>query len=683
MIAAGTTPRPGDKAEPVGSLSVALAHANRLLETRPALAEEQAIEILRAVPGNAEALLIQAVARRRQSDGEGARTALVQLIAAHRHWPRAHFELGLTLAGLGDGGEAETALRRATELNPGMSDAWRALGDLRTLRGDAGAADAAYAQQIRSSVDNPVLIEAATALIDNRLAIAERLLKDFLKRFPTDVAAIRMLAEVAARLGRFADAETLLHRCLELAPGFAAARHNYAIALHRQGKSGAALPEIDRLLAGDPADPGLRNLKAAALSQTGDHEETIALYAGVLKDYPFQPKVWMSYGHALKTAGRLSEGIDAYRKSIAQMPGLGEAWWSLANLKTFRFAPAEVAAMRGQLARADLSDEDRLHFHFALGKALEDAGDQAESFRHYAEGNRIRHDQLGYLADETTERVRRSTALFTREFLDARAGEGCPAPDPIFVVGLPRSGSTLIEQILSSHSAVEGTSELPDIGAIARALGDKRRRRDETQYPELLADLAPDRLRELGQDYLSRTRIQRKTGRPFFIDKTPQNFLHLGLIRLIMPNAKIIDARRHPMATCFSGFKQHFARGQPFTYNLCDLGRYYRDYVAMMAHFDRVSPGAVHRVIHEDMVDDTEAQTRRLLDYCGLPFEESCLRFHENDRAVRTASSEQVRRPIFRDGLDQWRNYEPWLDDLKAALGDVLENYPAAPDFGV
>ncbi len=671
----------GEAQTPVGSLAVALGHARRLLDSKPSLAVEQAGEILAVIPDNAEARLILGIAQRRAGDPQSARSTLTMLVARRPHWPQAHYELGVTLAAIGDSGPALAAMKRAIQLKPDMSDAWRALGDLHTLAGDTAAADAAYAQSIRHSVTNPVLMEAAAALVDNRLAVAERLLKDFLKRFPTDVAAIRMLAEVAARLGRFADASTLLARCLELAPGFAPARYNYAIALHRQGRSGDALPQIDRLLAEEPGNPAYRNLKAAALSQVGEYEATIALYAGVLRDYPNQPKVWMSYGHALKTAGRQQDGIAAYRESIAQAPGLGEAYWSLANLKTFRFTPTDIGAMRAQLARADLGDDDRLHFHFALGKALEDAGDFARSFTHYAEGNAIRHAQVGYAPEETTERLRRSTALFTRSFLNQRAEAGCLSPDPIFVVGLPRSGSTLIEQILSSHSAVEGTSELPEIGLIARALGDKRRRRDDTNYPELLGELPPQRLRELGEEYLARTRIQRKTDRPFFIDKTPQNFLHLGMIRLILPNAKIIDARRHPLAACFSGFKQHFARGQPFSYDLVALGRYYRDYLAMMAHFDQVAPGIVHRVIYETMVEDTEAEIRRLLAYCGLPFEDSCLRFHETDRAVRTASSEQVRRPIFRDGLDHWRNYEPWLGPLKASLGDALDSYPEASAF--
>jgi tetratricopeptide (TPR) repeat protein len=665
--------------EPSGSLSTALSHAVRLLETRPAMAERQATEILNVVPGHAEALLIQGMATRLTGKLTESRTILETLVAGHPFWPDAHYQLGMTLAAAGTIEAAEHALGRAAELKPQMSDAWRALGDLATMRGDSKTADRHYARQIRTSVTNPALLEAAGALVDNRLAVAERALKTFLNHFPTDVTAIRMLAEVAARIGRFADAETLLRRCLELAPSFHAARNNYATALLRQGKAAEALVQVEQLLARDPYDPGYRNLKAAILGQLGDYAETIALYESVLRDHPNQPKVWMSYGHALKTAGRGPDGIAAYRRGIAQMPQLGEAYWSLANLKTFRFSNDDLGAMRAQLARPDLNTDDRLHFYFALGKALEDAGEYGDSFTHYAEGNRIRKAQLGYDPDQTTERVRRAKALFTSAFLGARAATGSPAPDPIFVVGLPRSGSTLIEQILSSHSAVEGTMELPDLSNIALRLADRRGRDDPTRYPECLGDMDDGQLRALGEEYLERTRIQRRMDKPFFIDKMPHNFFHVGMLRLILPNARIVDARRHPLSACFSGFKQHFARGQSFSYGLEDLGRYYRDYADLMAHFDAVAPGAVHRVHYETMVEDTETEVRRLLDFLGLPFEAACLRFHENERAVRTASSEQVRQPIFRDGIDHWRHYEPWLEPLKTALGEIATRYPDPP----
>src|SRR5450755_54949 len=389
----------------------------------------------------------------------------------------------------------------------------------------------------------------------------------------------------------------------------------------------------------------------------------------------------MSFGHALKTKGREEESIAAYRKSLELAPALGEAYWSLANLKTYRFSSADMQQMRQQLDQESLADEDRYHLHFALGKALEDARSYPESFENYAHGNRIRRAGIGYAPEEMSAHVRRSKALLTRDFFAPRALFGSAAPDPIFVVGLPRSGSTLVEQILSSHSQVEGTMELPDLAAIAKTLSGITRKGQDSNYPETLATLDADACRALGEQYLSQTRIQRKTAAPYFIDKMPNNFAHIGLIQLALPHAKIIDARRHPLGCCFSGFKQHFARGQNFTYSLEDVGRYYRDYVELMAHFDAALPGRIHRVIYESMVEDTESEVRKLLEYCGLPFEAGCLRFYENERAVRTASSQQVRRPIFREGVDHWRHYEPWLDPLKDALGPVLGSYPAVPEF--
>ncbi|WP_421937139.1 sulfotransferase [Phenylobacterium sp.] len=546
-------------------------------------------------------------------------------------------------------------------------------------QGETEAAEAVDLRGVRASVGDPALVQAARALCDNDLRVAEHTLRAVLKARPTDVAAIRMLAETAMRLGRYDDAENLLARCVELAPGFTAARHNYATVLYRQNRSEAAIAQIDRLLADDPRNPGYRNLKAAALAKIGEYDQAIELYGGVLKDQPGQAKVWMSYGHALKTVGRQAEAIDSYRRCVAIAPQFGEAWWSLANLKTVRFDDADILAMEMELRRADLGEEDRFHLEFALGKAREDRADYEASFGHYLRGNALRRESLAYEASEITGQVQRAKTVLTPELFAARAGQGCPAPDPIFVVGLPRSGSTLVEQILASHSCVEGTQELPDIIALVRRLGGKARRASESRYPEVLAELSPDDLAALGQEYLDRAQVHRKLGRPLFIDKMPNNWTHVGLIHLILPNAKIIDARRHPLGCCFSGFKQHFARGQGFTYDLTDIGRYYSDYVALMAHFDAILPGRVHRVIYERMVADPEGQTRALLDHCGLPFEDACLRFYDNDRAVRTASSEQVRRPIFTDAADHWRNYEPWLGPLKAALGPVLDAYPDAP----
>ncbi len=673
-------------AENVADLQVALSHAARLLDTEPALAAEQADEILRVAPGHPMAQLIAGIAARRQGDAARALALIEPLAATQPKAPAVHCELGLTYGDLGRGEDAIAALRRAVALKPDLADAWRALADHLAAIGDASGADTARAQQIKAATRDPRLLAPAVALQENDIPLAEALLRDHLKQHPTDVAALRMLAEVAGRLGRYTDAETLLNRCLELAPGFTAARHNLAIVLTRQNRATDALAEARHLLDLEPRNPGYRSLMAAIQSQLGEYGECIRLYESVLADYPKQPKVWMSYGHGLKTAGRTDEAITAYRKATSIAPQLGEAWWSLANLKTFRFEPADLDTMRRQLARKDVAQEDRFHLHFALGKALEDAAQHEDSFTHYAEANRLRHETIRYDADQTTGLVQRSKALFTEEFLAARAGAGCLARDPVFIVGLPRSGSTLIEQILSSHSQVEGTMELPDIPAMVRAItsGDARgtaARADRARYPGVLAELDAARLRELGEEFLERTRIQRKTAAPLFIDKLPNNWQHVGLIHLMLPNAKIVDARRHPLSCGFSVFKQHFARGQNFSFRLEDIGRYYRDYVELMAHFDAVLPGRVHRVHYEAMVADTEHEVRRLLDYCGLPFEAACLRFHENERAVRTPSAEQVRQPIYTDALEQWRHYEPWLGPLRDALGPVLAEYPAVPAF--
>jgi tetratricopeptide (TPR) repeat protein len=387
----------------------------------------------------------------------------------------------------------------------------------------------------------------------------------------------------------------------------------------------------------------------------------------------------MSFGHVLKTVGRLDEGIAAYRRAIGLAPALGEAWWSLANLKTVRLGPADVEAMTAALSAPGLSREDLFHLHFALGKAHDDAAEPEGAFHHYAEGNRLRRELIGYDADETRRGVDRSIALFTPAFFTERDGWGSPAPDPVFILGMPRSGSTLLEQILASHAEVEGTMELPDIPALVRRLGGRTRKSEESAYPEMLSTLGSDELRALGEEYLERARIHRKTDKPFFVDKMPNNWAHVGLIHLILPGARIVDARRHPLDCCFSNFRQHYARGQGFSYSLSDMGRYYADYVRLIAHFDRVLPGHIHRVVHERLIEEPEREIRALLDALGLPFDPACLRFHENKRAVRTASSEQVRRPINREGMDQWRAYEAHLGPLKEALGPVLDAYPEAP----
>jgi len=570
---------------------------------------------------------------------------------------------------------AVASLRQLLARDPRLPHAWRQLADHLDLAGDRSGAAAAYLEHVRNAAHDPTLMQAARALHANQIPQAEGLLRQHLMQAPTDVAAIRMLAELAMRVDRAEDADALLERCLELAPGFREARHNYAIVLNRLNRPVQAIVELERLLLDEPDHAGYRNLKAVALCHTGDYTTAIEIYEDLLRVHPRQAQIWLSLGHALKTAGHTQRAIAAYGNCIKLDPKFGDAWWSLANLKTFRFDEAQIAQMQATLARTDLATEHHVCLEFAVAKALEDRAEYAASFAHYEAGNQLRLQQMPYSADDTSLLMQRARETFSAEFFRARAGFGCAAPDPIFIVGLPRAGSTLVEQILASHSCVEGTMELPDIISITRALRRAAADKRAGAYHEALARLGGDELRELGEQYLARTRIHRKLGRAFFIDKMPNNFAHVGLIQLILPNAKIVDVRRQPLACCFSAFKQHFARGQNFTYGLPNIGRYYRDYVQLMQHFDSVLPGRVHRVIYEDLVADTEHEVRRLLEYCGLPFEDGVLRFFENDRPVRTASSEQVRQPIYTAGVDHWQRFEPWLGPLKQALGPVLQSW--------
>ena len=625
-------------AEPVGTLEVALAHASRLLAVKPSAAAEQAREILKVIPREPQAFLI----------------------------------LGQARAALGEVEESIDALTHAVSLRPESPDAWLALADQLRERGDAQAADRAYAHYIKAATRDPRLMRAAAALCENRIPEAEALLRAHLARHPTDVAALRMLAEVAARLMRYFDALRLLERCLELAPSFDAARHNYATVLNRQSRSAEALKQCAQLLAKDPHHAGYRSLQAAISANLGEYADCIAAYESVLREYPQQPKLWTSYGHALRTTGRVPESIAAYRRALSMEPTLGEAWWSLANLKTFRFTDADVLAMREAVSRGDLTDEDRLHFEFALGKALEDAAAYEQSFSHYAAGNALRRSQHGYDPEENSRFVRRSKELFTRQFFAEREGAGAPARDPIFIVGLPRAGSTLIEQILASHSQVEGTMELSDIPRLVQQLRGRGGEGD-SRYPAVLAQLSREDFARFGEQYLRDTLLYRRAGRPRFIDKMPNNFRHIGLMHLMLPAARIIDARRGAMACCFSNFKQLFASGQQFTYSFEDIARYYRSYVELMDHWQRVLPGALLRVQHEELVADFEPQVRRILEFCGLPFAPECLEFHKTRRRVHTASSEQVRRPINAEGLELWRHFEPWLGPLREALGELAE----------
>lgn len=585
---------------------------------------------------------------------------------------RAHQEEGHLRRALGDAGGALAAYARACQFNPALEAAWRGQVEILTAAGNAGAARHVQ-QRLDALRALPKPLLAVTDLIgQGRILKAEELCRRFMQQQPRNVEGMRLLADIGVRLGVLEDAEFLLESAVAFEPDNVPARIDWIGVLRKRQKFERAREEAQRLLDRDPDNPQFQSLFAIEAMQTGDYEVALETFDAILEKVPGDPVTLTSRGHALKTCGRADEAVEAYRAALGSQPRHGEAWYSLANLKTYRFTDDELTRMSEREEDPNLGLMDRVHLFFALGKAHEDRGEFERSFECYARGNALKKAQSRYDADRMQEELAATRALCTEAFFREREGGGHEAPDPIFVLGLPRAGSTLVEQILSSHSAIDGTLELPNILSLSQRL---RRRKEGGGYPDVLATLTEAERAEFGEAFIEDTRIHR-AGAPLFIDKMPNNFRHIGLIRLILPNAKIIDARRHPMACCFSGFKQLFAEGQEFSYDLTDIGRYYRDYADLMDHWDRALPGAVLRVMHEEVVDDLEGQVRRMLDYCGLPFEESCLRYWETERAVRTPSSEQVRRPIFRESVEQWRNYEPWLDPLKDALGPMLERYP-------
>jgi tetratricopeptide (TPR) repeat protein len=652
------------------AIDARLMRAATLLDTDPAAAAREAAEILKEHPGHSGATLLLGTARRSSGSPEAAES-FDELAAAQPNSAPIQYELGRTRALQGRDAEALEALKRAVELEPNLAEAWSELDTLHARNGDTDACDVAYAHFTRLASPEQHLAEAHAALANHRLGAAEALLQRQLAQNSQDPQALRMLAEIAAEREDYVDSERLYALCLELAPGYSRARFDLARTLHAQQKAQPMLPLLERLLRSEPASLTYRSLQASAFGLLGQNERARKIVESLIQEFPGNEALRIHYGNVLRTSGFAAEAIATYRKGAELRPSYGEAWFCLANLKTFRFEAAEMRTMQEQAERPDLADEDRLQLEFALGKALEDAGEFGESFKHYVRGNALRRSAVLYEPDANERLVQSLQKMYTAQFFAARAGAGCSAPDPIFIVGLPRSGSTLLEQILASHSQVEGTRELPDIPGFALELGIRELPGGATRFPLAVERLTRGELTALGQRYLDQTRPNRLRATPYFIDKMPGNFFHVGLIQLILPNARIIDARRSPLACCFANFKQHFQAGVWFSYSLEDIGRFYRSYVHLMRHYDGVLPGRVHRVHYETLVADLEGEVRRLLEYCGLPFEERCLRFHETQRVVQTASSEQVRRPLFADGVNQWRNFEPWLGELKRALGDV------------
>jgi tetratricopeptide (TPR) repeat protein len=621
-----------------------------------------------------DVLLLVAIAQRYLGRIPDALNTLDTLERHHPRFSRLYEERGHCFVVKKQAPHAIEAFLRAVNINHALPASWRMLDGLYRMTGQADNA-AMAASHVATLQNLPREVVTATGLFeDGDLDAAEPLIRAYLLQHGNHVEAMRLLARIGIARKVFDDAELLLAAVLELAPGYRIARREYAGALVELHQYGQARRELDRLLKEEPENRLVKTLYATSCVGLGEHERAIGLYRELLLGTPEDADLNLSIGHAQKTLGRGQEAIDSYRKAAACRPNFGDAYWSLANLKTYRFTDDELTRLRAAESAPTTALVDRYHLCFALAKALEDKGDFAESFRYYQLGNALKRTESKYRAEFVENNARQQIEVCSREFFAARQGVGSPDRSPIFIVGLPRSGSTLLEQILASHSQVEGTQELANVQQIVAKLRGRDPDPSNPRYPRILAELEPEDFLKLGEEYLAGTRIYR-TGKPFFIDKMPNNFRHVGLIHLMLPNARIIDARREPMACCFSNLKQLFAQGQEFTYGIEDIARYYRTYLELMRHWDRVLPGRVLRVHHEDVVDALEGSVRRILDFCGLEFEPQCIEFHKTERSVRTASSEQVRQAIFREGLDQWKHFEPWLEPLKDALGDALNHY--------
>lgn len=619
---------------------------------------------------------MRAVCLRYLNQFDLALETLKSLQQRHPLFSRAFQEEGHLHLAQKDAPNALRAYQHATRLNPALLASWQGQMAVLNVQGNRQATEALKQQINRLQKLPKPLLGVMDLVSQGKLLKAEDICRQFLQKAPRDVEGMRLLADIGVKLGVLDDAEFLLESAVMFEPNNAPAQIDYIEVLRKRQKFEAALKAAKGLLTANPVSPQFQSLYAIVCMQTGDYDEALSFFEKILAVVPTDPGTLTSRGHALKTVGNTAAAIESYREAMKHHPEHGEAYFSLSNLKTYEFDQAEIDLMHGQESNTLNSPQDRVHIRFALGKAYEDQKDYDKAFRYYYSGNELKKAESRYDAEQITEEFRLQEEICSPQLFETFKGAGNKAPDPIFIVGLPRAGSTLLEQILSSHSQVDGTLELPNILSLAHRLRRGLEGIDVKGYPEILPQLTPDQLQKFGEDFISDTRIHRQ-GAAFFIDKMPNNFRHVGLIKLILPNAKIIDARRHPMACCFSGFKQLFAEGQEFTYSLSDIGQYYRDYVKLMDHWDRVLPGFVLKVQHEDVVSDLEGQVRRLLDFCDLPFEEACVEYHKTERSVRTPSSEQVRQPIFNTSLEQWRHFEEHLMPLKEALGkDVLARYP-------
>jgi tetratricopeptide (TPR) repeat protein len=602
-----------------------------------------------------------------------AETLLGQAIAQAPTFAKPHEDLGHLLVEQNRALEALPYLERATHLDPKLEKAWFTLGRALAMLGRGAEADQAFERCFALSPERRLMALAAEHQKEGRLDEAEHLYRRVLRHNPRNVDAMRLLALIALKAGRDGEAENLLQKAIALAPDFLAAILDLGRLRKEQDRYGEALECFDRAIALDAANPQAHYLRGSTLAPAAFTHEAIEAYQQCLRLRPGHIGALIGLGHLLKAIGRYHEAVASYNECIRLRPDLGETYWSLANLKTYRFADATVAEMERRVSAGGLTVQSEVNFLFALGKAYEDCGDFDRAWTYYSTGNTRQRAEVSYDPVQTEAMNDRLVSVFSADFLRAHRGVGHTDPAPIFILGLPRSGSTLLEQVLASHSQVEGTSELPYLGRVATWLN--RNRADGINYPEAARELKPQHFQSLGKDYLAYAQMHRRSGAPRFIDKMPNNFPNIGFLSLILPNARIIDARRHPLDACLSCYRQLFAKGQTFTYDLTEIGEYYLQYQRMMDHWAEALPGKVLTVQYEEVVADFEAQVRRLLEFCELDWEDACLRFFESDRPVRTPSAEQVRQPIYDRSVGHWRNYARHLDELITVIEPIRDRY--------
>ena len=627
--------------------------------------------ILSNYPNHIDCLYLAAVSSRYLKNYEESKKYLELLLRNSPDMGRAYQELGHLNRDMGKADIAMKHYRQACELNPALLVSWKNLYNYFIKIKNKPAADTAIARIKKLESLPSSLLYIDQILNEGRLAIAEKKCREFLKRNPTNTHAMYLLSDIANKFGHFDDAEFLLEKAVEFSPNDGDLRMKYAEILRKKQKFPETLEQVNTLCKLYPDNLAYQAQRATEIMQNGNHKKAIILLDDILKKNPYNFSIHTSKGHAQKTLGKTQDAIQSYKSSYKLKPDHGEAFFSLSNLKTYSFDNNEIEQMKSQLNRVDLPLKEQTYFHFALAQAFETKNDFDNAFFHLKNGNRIKNQQSNYTIKKMDSELQSQIDICDSNFFNNMGSGGCKTKDPIFILGLPRAGSTLVEQILASHSMIDGTLELPNILTMAQSLRGDDIYGEKGNYPKSMSSLSKEKRIKMGEAFINDTQMHRQDA-PMFTDKMPNNFRHIGLIHLIMPNAKIIDARRYSLDCCFSMFKQLFAQGQEFTYGLEEAACYYNSYVKLMNHWDNVLPGKILRVNNEDVIDDLEGQVKRLLDFLEIPFEQSCVSFHETDRSVRTASSEQVRQPINKKGQGRWKPYAKHLKPLMNALDSNL-----------